>query len=304
MKSQHLGVYLASCLIAVALTGCGREDAAHSSASADEQAAAAKAVELEAREQQLAQREAEVQAKEAEQEAASRAEAEAAEQEAAKVAAAKQAADAAAAKRAAAKKAAESRAPAAGTSAAKNTTPPAAAPVQAPLEVQAGTQLSLALASEVTTKTAKVGDRFEARLTAPLQSGDRLVAPAGARVSGTITEVVSGSKQIGAVPALGLHFDQLELADGRQVAIRGELQQLGKSEKGTDAAKIIGGAAAGAVIGHQIKHGTKGQVIGGILGGAAGAVVAKNTGAEVQLQAGSELTIVLEQGFVVTPAPN
>lgn len=303
MKSQHLGVYLASCLIAVALTGCGREDAAHSSASADEQAAAAKATELEAREQQLAQREAEVQAKEAEQEAARRAEAEAAEREAAKVAAAKQAADEAAARRAATK-AATKKTPATGTSPVRNTTPPAATPVPAPLEVQAGTQLSLALASEVTTKTAKVGDRFEARLTAPLQSGDRLVAPAGARVSGTVTEVVSGSKQIGAVPALGLHFDQLELADGRQVAIRGELQQLGKSEKGTDAAKIIGGAAAGAVIGHQIKHGTKGQVIGGILGGAAGAVVAKNTGAEVQLPAGSELTIALEQGFVVTPAPN
>ncbi len=303
MKSRLLGVYLASCVVAVALTGCGRDDAARSSASAGEQSAAAKATELEAREQQLAQREAEIKAREEEQEAARRAEAEAAEREAEKVAAARKAADEAAAKRAAAKKTAESPAPAAGTSVARRTTPPTAAPVQAPLEIQAGTQLVVALASEVTTKTAKVGDRFEARLTVPLRSGDHLVAPEGARVSGTVTEVVSGSSQIGAVPALGLRFDQLELADGRQMAIRGELQQLGQSEKGTDAAKIIGGAAAGAVIGHQIKHGTKGKVIGGLLGGAAGAVLAKNTGSEVQLQAGSELTIVLEQGFVVTRTP-
>jgi hypothetical protein len=296
MNSKHLRVYLAGCAIAVALTGCGREDAARTAPSAAEQSAATKAAELEAREQQLAQREAEIKAKEAEQEALRRAEAEAAEREAAKVAAAKKAADEAAAKRAAAKKAAETRAPAV----AHNTTPPpAAAATPAPLEVRAGTELVVALASDVTTKTAKVGDRFEARLASALRSGDRLVAPEGARVTGTITEVVSGSSKIGAVPALGLRFDQLELADGRQVAIRGELQQLGESEKGTDAAKIIGGAAAGAVIGHQIKHGTKGKVIGGILGGAAGAIVAKNTGSEVQLQAGSQLTIVLEQGFVV-----
>lgn len=300
MKFQRLGVYLAACVIAVALSGCGREDTARSSVSAPDQSAAAKAAELEAREQQLAQREAEIRTKEAEQETLRRAEAEAAEREATKVAAAKKAADEAAAKRAAAKKAAESRA-AAGASVAQNTTPPpVAAPVHPPVEVRAGTQLVVALASDITTKTAKVGDRFEARLATALRSDDRLVAPEGARVSGTITEVVSGSSQIGAVPALGLRFDQLELADGRQMTLRGELQQLGESEKGTDAAKILGGAAAGAVIGHQIKHGTKGKVIGGILGGAAGAVVAKNTGSEVQLQAGSQLTIVLDQGFVVT----
>ena len=295
MKSRHLGVYLASCVVAVALTGCGRAD--DPAATAAEQSAAARAAELDAREQQLAQREAEIKSKEAEQEALRLAEAEAAEREAAKVAAAKKAAEEAAAKRAAAKKAAESRA----ASVAQSTSPaPAAARVQAPVEVQAGTQLVVALASDISTKTAKVGDRFEARLATALRSGDRLVAPEGARVTGTVTEVVSGSSQIGAVPALGLRFDELELADGRQTAIRGELQQLGQSEKGTDAAKIIGGAAAGAVIGHQIKHGTRGKVIGGILGGAAGALVAKNTGSEVQLPAGSQVTIVLEQGFVVS----
>jgi hypothetical protein len=296
MNAQRLGMYLATGVIAVALTGCGRDNTAGSSASAPDQSAAAKTAELEAREQQLAQREAEIKTKEAEQEALRLAEAEAAEREATKVAAARKAADEAAAKRAAAKKAAESR-PAAGASVARNPAPP---PVAVPVEVQAGTQLVVALASDVTTKTAKVGDRFEARLATALRGGDHLIATEGARVTGTITEVVSGSSQIGAVPALGLRFDQLELSDGRQVAIRGELQQLGTSEKGTDAAKILGGAAAGAVIGHQIKHGNKGKVIGGILGGAAGAMVAKNTGSEVVLLAGSQLTIVLDQGFVIT----
>jgi outer membrane lipoprotein SlyB len=300
MKTRRMAVCLASCVIAVALSGCNRDDSAHASASAAEQAAALKAAEFEARERQLAQREAEIKAKEAEQEQLRRAEAEAAEREAARVAAAKEAAaKQAAAKQAAAKRAAEARMAAAAAATPSRSSPPAAVAVQAPLRVPAGTQLVVALAADVSTKTAKVGDRFEARLVSSLMSGDRLVAPAGARVTGTIIEAISGSHQIGAVPALGMRFDQLELLDDRQVSIRGELQQLGESEKGTDAAKIIGGAAAGAVIGHQIKHGTKGKVIGGILGGAAGAMVAKNTGTEVQLPAGSQLTVVLDEAFEV-----
>ena len=42
-----------------------------------------------------------------------------------------------------------------------------------------------------------------------------LVVPAGSRVRGTVTSVVSGSRAIGAVPELGLRFEQLDLGDGR-----------------------------------------------------------------------------------------
>ncbi len=295
MKSRVLSACVLSCAVVVALTACGRGESAQSLQIADEHSAAVKAAQLEAREQQLAQREAELEAREAEQAQALWEESETAQREAAKAAAAKEAA----AKEAAAKKAAQARlasaAPAERTSAPVKT----AEPTQPAMEVQAGTELIVALASELSTKTAKVGDAFEATLVADLMSGERRVAPAGARVTGTITEVVSGSHAIGAVPTLGLRFERLELADGRHIPIRGEIQQQGDSEKGRDAAKIIGGAAAGAVIGHQIKHGTKGKVIGGLLGGAAGAVVAKNTGTEVQLPQGSQLTIVLGEGFVV-----
>ncbi|HEY6645159.1 glycine zipper 2TM domain-containing protein [Povalibacter sp.] len=256
-----------------------------------------KAAELEAREQQLAQREAEIK----QQEEARQAAAQATEREAAEAVAAKEAA----AKEAAAKKAAQARQAAAASAArsapAAAASAPATTPVtaQPPLEVRAGTQLLVALDSVLSTKTARIGDAFAARLVSDLMSNDRRVAPAGSRVTGTITGVVSGSSAISAVPTIALRFDQLELGDGRSVPIRGEIQQTGNSEKGRDAAKIIGGAAAGAVIGHQIKDGTKGKVIGGLLGGAAGAVVARNTGTEVQLPAGSQLTIALSEGFVV-----
>ena len=57
--------------------------------------------------------------------------------------------------------------------------------------------------------------------------------------------------------------------------------------------KIVGGAAAGAILGHQIKGGDTGKVIGGLLGGAIGAVAAQKTGTEVKLDAGTELAISL-----------
>jgi len=40
-------------------------------------------------------------------------------------------------------------------------------------------------------------------------------------------------------------------------------------------------------------------VVGGLLGGAIGALVARNTGAEVQLAAGSQLTLNTAEPFTV-----
>jgi hypothetical protein len=213
------------------------------------------------------------------------------------------------AKREAAAKAAAARKAALAKSASSKKTLPvstgahlASAPahVPEPIEVPAGTALYLALSADLSTKTAKPGDAFEAHLVSDLTANGRSVAPAGSRVTGTVTSVVSGSHSIGAVPLLSLAFERLELADGRQISIGGELTQQGDSEKARDAAKILGGAAAGAIIGHQVKKNRTGSVVGGVLGGAAGAVIAKNTGTEVELAAGSTLSVTLGQGFTVS----
>ena len=92
--------------------------------------------------------------------------------------------------------------------------------------------------------------------------------------------------------AIGLRFERLELPGG-DVPIDGVISQRGKSDTGRDTAKIVGGAAAGAILGHQVKGGDKGKVIGGLLGGAIGAVAAQNTGTEVQLAEGAPLSIAL-----------
>jgi len=158
----------------------------------------------------------------------------------------------------------------------------------------------MTLSADLSTKTARPGDVFEARLVSDVTANGRSIVPMGSRVTGTVANVVSGSHSIGAVPLLSLAFEHLELADGRQIPIHAELTQKGNSEKARDTVKILGGAAAGAIIGHQVKSNRTGTVIGSVLGGAAGAVAAKNTGTEVELAAGSPLNVMLGQGFTVS----
>lgn len=279
--------------ISLTLVGCGQSAPEPQPAAMD---TAQQDAELKAREAALVAREAEVTAKEQADEARKQAE------EAARL---QREADARAV--AAAKKAAvASKPPAKSSSTAATTTAktePVTPPVVKRVSVPAGTQLTIALGSDLSSKTARKGDAFEAKTVSDIMIGDRIAVPAGSRVSGTITDVVSGSKAIGAVPMIGLKFDTLKLEDGQQVAITGDLVEQGKSEKGRDTAKILGGAAAGAVLGHQVKKGSSGKVLGGLLGGAVGAVAAKKTGTEVTLASGSTLTITTGEAFNVKPLP-
>lgn len=170
-------------------------------------------------------------------------------------------------------------------------------PPPPPVTVPTGTQLSVNLEDAYSTKTNAVGQPVAGRLASDLIVGDRVVARAGAPIRGSITEVTSGSNKVGAVPALKIDFTELVVADGSTMTINARINQKGQSEKGRDTAKIVGGTAAGAIIGHQVDD-SSGKVIGGILGGAAGAVAAKKTGTEVEIPAGSVLAANLRSDFV------
>jgi hypothetical protein len=200
---------------------------------------------------------------------------------------------------AAAKAAAPAKTAATPKPAAKEPAPAAAAPPPPPpppVNVPQGTQLSVKLGSGYSTKTSSVGTPVEAQLAEDLVVGDRRVASAGATLRGSITEVTSGSDKVGAVPALKIDFTQLVVADGSTASINARISVKGPSEKGRDTAKIVGGTAAGAIIGHQI-DGKSGKIIGGVVGGAAGTAAAKKTGTEAEIAAGSVLTATLRAPF-------
>ena len=251
------------------------------------QAETARAAELTAREAELAKRETELALAAREQEVARR-----------------EAALAAQVAKTPAKPKKSSSAPSPATVAATPRTPaPAPAVVPAPsppIVVPAGTQLSIGLSSTVSTKSATIGDPVDARLTSDVVIDGRKAIMAGAPVRGRVTEVVSGSHRIGGTPTLAMNFDGIELENGTTVPISGQLVQQGKSDTGRDTAKIVGGTAAGAIIGHQIDD-DKGKVIGGILGGAAGAIAARKTGSEIEVPAGTVMAFVVDHSFEVKP---
>jgi hypothetical protein len=240
------------------------------------------AAQLAAKEAELSQREAELALKEKEQELAQREAALKAQQAAAKKT----------------------------TSGAKATTAaavPAPAPAKAepapaakPVVVPAGTSITAELVTPVSSKTNRRGDRIEARVLSDVMVDGQRAVPAGTILSGTLTDRVSGSKEIGATPMIGVTFDTLATDADHAVGVSAKLVQTGKSEGLQDTAKIAGGAVAGAIIGKQVSD-DKGKIIGGVLGAAAGAAAAKNTGTEVELPAGTVISVTLDYSVEMKP---
>lgn len=197
-------------------------------------------------------------------------------------------------------------APAQSTAAARPAAPkpatpstPKPAPVTT-ITVPAGTELPLSLATSLSSKSAKAGDPVRAVLTSDVKVDGRTAIASGTTVAGAVVKVVSGSDKIGGTPTLVVAFDRLELPGGKDVPITGELTSQGKSDNTRDTVKIVGGAAAGALLGDQVSNKDRGKVIGGLLGAAAGAIAAKETGTEVKLTEGTTFALALGAPVEIT----
>jgi hypothetical protein len=280
MSSRKPDLLILLALTTLALAACGKKPAEEPIAADDPAALAAaeEAAAIQAREEELARREAEIALQEKEKELADR--------------------EAALAKASQPKPAPRPAAPAA--------SPPKPKPAPTPVAsgprdyvIPAGTSLSVQLPAEISTKTAKVGQRLTGNLTNDIIVDGKVVAKAGAPVQGSITEVISGSKTIGGKPTLGLTFDSITSNGGDRPISARITQVADKSDKAGDTAKIAGGAVAGGVVGHQI-DGDKGKIIGALIGAAAGTAAAKKTGKEVVLPAGTVVGMTLESPVTVT----
>ncbi len=167
------------------------------------------------------------------------------------------------------------------------------------LNIPNDTQLRLSLTSEINTKTARVGDRFTAKVITP-------ASYEGALVEGHITSVEKSGRVSGKTE-LGLTFDTIILEDGRKGRLEAQLERIVESEtvkkvddegtiesgSRTKDSQVRGGvgAAAGAVIG-GIAGGVKGALLGMILGGAAGVgTVYVEGNKDLVLEPGTEMII-------------
>lgn len=174
--------------------------------------------------------------------------------------------------------------------------------------VAADTVIRVRMDSELSSQSARVGDRFTAGVTEPVYAtGGTQVAPVGSKVHGRVTSVKRAQRR--SPGSISVAFNQIELPNGVRHTINGALTSLqaddvnadnegdvrGRSNRNRDAVFIGGGAATGAIIG-AIAGGGKGAGIGAIIGGALGTggrVYEKEKEAEVK--SGTEFGVILNQ---------
>jgi type IV secretory pathway VirB10-like protein len=181
--------------------------------------------------------------------------------------------------------------------------PPAPEPPPKTLEeliVSRDSVIGVQMENRISSDTARVEDRVEARVTRDVKVGDRVAIPAGSHAVGSVTLVERGGK-FKERARLGIRFHTLVLADGTRLPINTEtIFREGEAPGNGSAAKIGGGAVGGAILG-AILGGAKGAAIGATTGAGAGtaAVMAGDRSAAV-LQPGTPLTARLNQPVTVT----
>ena len=142
--------------------------------------------------------------------------------------------------------------------------------------IPAGTPVTVRIGSEISSGTAEVGQSFEGSLAKNLVVGGKTIAKAGSTVHGKVT-LAKSSGRLHAPGQLSIRLTSIQ-ANGLSIAVTSSSYHIeGKGHMKSNATKIGGGAAAGAIIG-AIAGGGKGAAIGTLAGAGAGTGVAAATG--------------------------
>ncbi|MES1255380.1 MAG: hypothetical protein ABUS56_07230 [Acidobacteriota bacterium] len=180
------------------------------------------------------------------------------------------------------------------------------APVEPPqktfeeLVVSANSVIGLQTENRLSSDTARVEDRVDAKVTRDVRVADKIAVPAGSHAVGYVTLVERGGK-FKERARIGIRFTSLVLADGTRLPMSTEtIYREGDAPGNGSAAKIGGGVIAGTILG-AILGGGKGAAIGATAGATGGAVaVEAGERSTVTLPAGSPMTVRLLSPVAVT----
>ena len=190
--------------------------------------------------------------------------------------------------------------------------------------VPAGTKVLLTLRSAVNTKSAKPGDGVYLASSFPVVVGNRVMIPAGVYVQGVVDRVERAGRVKGRAQ-LDMHFTSIIFPNGTVVEVPGlvdslpgaKKQQVKDDGEGTiqqdgDKTRNMGKAAevaipTGATVGSIAGLGSGHPLGGGIAGVGAGlaamGVVALFTrGADVNIDAGTQVEMVLQRPLLLEDA--
>jgi hypothetical protein len=143
-------------------------------------------------------------------------------------------------------------------------------------EIPAGTKISIRTGSELSSGKATVGQQWQGSLARDLVVDGKTIAKSGSTVHGKVT-VAKSSGRLHAPGELSVRLTSVETNHGTVDVKTSSIFRKGASHTKSNATKIGGTTAAGAVLG-GIFGGGKGALIGAGAGAAAGTGVAAATG--------------------------
>jgi len=156
--------------------------------------------------------------------------------------------------------------------------------------IPSGQELDVRLGTTLSSKTAKVEQRFEATTVADLTQNGTVLIPAGSTVRGVVS-AADPADRIHRAGSLTLSFDEMTVR-GRTYDMRAMATNVFESGGIRDEGTTAGiGAGAGAILG-GVLGGLKGAILGAVIG-AGGAIVATE-GKDIDLPAGSIIRIRLD----------
>jgi hypothetical protein len=157
--------------------------------------------------------------------------------------------------------------------------------------ISAGTEIKVRMIDSLSSATAKVGDLFHATLDQAVMQDGKQVYAKGADVTGTVA-AVHASGRLTDPGSLSLVLNTITSGHSAASIDVQPLEIRGASHTKSNAEKIGGGAAIGAVLG-GIFGGGKGAAIGAGAGGAAGTGAAAATGRkDAKVESEAVLTFV------------
>lgn len=158
--------------------------------------------------------------------------------------------------------------------------------------------LHLQLGSTVSSASSSVEDAVDATIRRNVVADGVTVIPAGAAVSGFVTQAQRSGKVKGRA-RVAVRFNAVRVAGDRYSIRTSAVSREARGTKKEDATRIGIGAGAGAVVG-AIAGGKKGAAIGTAVGAAGGTgVVLATRGEEVSLGRGTPVTVRLSEPVAI-----
>ncbi len=187
----------------------------------------------------------------------------------------------------------------------RTTTPTKARPKPAPASMLAeGTTLGLTATDSINSRHNKKGDPVMATSAADVRDAQgRVVIPAGAVFSGTVSDIAPGNPGGG---RLVITFNRVGFG-GKTYAVQAQVEAMDTTRQGRGitagtAAKVGAGAVVGGIAGRLIGGNKTGTAVGAAAGAVAGAGVAHATrDIDIILPAGASVGITLTAPFELKP---